>query len=81
MKEFPIHTPQHLGSVLQGFRKEQGLNQTEVGAKVGLGQSVVSQLEKSPERAGWGKVFKLLSALDLEIVVRPRGSGVRKSEW
>jgi len=81
MKEFPIKTPQQLGSVLQGFRKDQGLNQTDAGSKVGLGQSVVSQLEKSPERAGWGKVFKLLSALDLEIVVRPRGSGVRKSEW
>lgn len=80
MKDYSIKTPQQLGAVLEGYRKNQGLTQTAVGSKVGLAQSVVSSLEKSPQRAGLARIFKLLAALDLEIVVRPRGTG-RKTEW
>ena len=81
MKDYPIKTPQQLGAVLEGYRKNQGLTQKDAGSKVGLAQSVVSLLEKSPQRAGLPRVFKLLAALDLEIVIRPRGTHSRKSEW
>jgi HTH-type transcriptional regulator/antitoxin HipB len=81
MTDYSIKTPQQLGSVIEGYRREQGLTQKDAGAKVGLAQSVVSLLEKSPQRAGLARIFKLLSALDLELVVRPRGTISRKSEW
>jgi len=38
-------------------------------------------LETTPERAGLARIFKLLSALELELVVRPRGTAARRSEW
>ena len=81
MKDYSIKTPQQLGAVLEGYRKDRGLTQTAVGSKVGLAQNVVSLLEKSPQRAGLARIFKLLAALELEIVVRPRGTPARKSEW
>jgi HTH-type transcriptional regulator / antitoxin HipB len=81
MKSYPIKTPQQLGAVLEGYRRSRGLTQKDAGSKVGLAQSVVSLLEKSPQRAGLSRIFKLLAALDLEIVVRPRGIPSPKSEW
>jgi hypothetical protein len=42
---------------------------------------MVSSLEKAPQRAGLSRIFKLVAALNLEIVVRPRGTRSHKSEW
>ncbi|MGV3773312.1 MAG: helix-turn-helix domain-containing protein [Verrucomicrobiales bacterium] len=81
MNEFPVKNPKQFGAVLQGFRKDQRLTQKEVGDKVGLAQNAVSQMESDPSRAGVMRLFKLLAALDLEIVVRRRGSQPSKSEW
>lgn len=81
MTDYSIKTPQQLGAVLEGYRRNRGLTQKDVGAKVGLAQSVVSLLEKSPQRAGLARVFKLLSALDLELSVRRRETPSRRSEW
>jgi HTH-type transcriptional regulator/antitoxin HipB len=81
MKDYPIKTPRQLGAILQGYRQDQKLTQKDVGTKVGLAQNVVSILEAAPERASFGRIFKLLSALDLELVVRPRGTAVRRTEW
>jgi HTH-type transcriptional regulator/antitoxin HipB len=81
MTDYPIKTPQQLGSVLQGYRKEQRLTQHAVGAKVGLAQNAVSQIEAEPGSAGLARIFKLLAALDLELVVRPRKATGRQSDW
>jgi HTH-type transcriptional regulator/antitoxin HipB len=81
MKDYPVKTPRQLGAILQGYRQDQKLTQKAIGTKVGLAQNVVSLLEAAPERASFGRIFKLLSALDLELVVRPRGSVVRRTEW
>jgi HTH-type transcriptional regulator/antitoxin HipB len=81
MTDYSINTPHQLGAILQGYRKKQKLTQKAAGAKVGLAQNVVSLLETTPERAGLARIFKLLSALELELVVRPRGTAARRSEW
>lgn len=79
--DYPIRTPQQLGAVLAGYRKQRNLTQQAAGEKVALAQSVVSSLERSPERAGLARIFKLLAALDLELVVRPRGKSARQTDW
>ena len=81
MSDFSIKTPQPLGSVLKGVRRDKRLTQETVGAKVGLAQKAVSKLELDPGTSGLNQVFKLLAALDLELVVRPRESASTKSEW
>jgi HTH-type transcriptional regulator/antitoxin HipB len=81
MDNYPIKTPQQLGSVLQGYRRERRLTQKDAGAKVGMTQKAVSKIELAPGRAGLCLIFKLLAALDLELVVRPRGAASRRAEW
>jgi len=81
MKSYPIKTPEQLGAVLQGCRKSQELTQAEVGARVGLPQKEISKLELNPANTSLARVFKLLAALELEIVVRERGATANRSEW
>ena len=81
MHDFPIKTPQQLGSVLRGWRSERGLTQQAVGSEVGLAQKAVSQIETDPGRVGLARIFKILAALDLELVLRPQGKTHGRSEW
>jgi HTH-type transcriptional regulator/antitoxin HipB len=81
MKEFAINSPQQLGKVMRGFRKELRLSQGSAGAKVGLAQNAVSQIEADPGRAGLARVFKLMAALNLEIVLRQKEASSSRSEW
>ena len=81
MKDYVIRTPQQLGPILQGYRKTRELTQAQVGQAVALPQSVISKLELDPSNAAFGRVFKLLRALDLELVVRARDKNTPPSEW
>lgn len=81
MKNYPVKTPQQLGAVLQGCRKTQELTQAQVGERVGLPQKEISKLESNPANTSLGRVFKVLAALELEIVVRERGAAEKSSEW
>jgi HTH-type transcriptional regulator/antitoxin HipB len=79
MNNFPIKTRPQLGAFLQGYRRKRGLTQKDVGAKVGMTQKAVSKIELAPGRTRLSLIFKVLAALDLELVVRPRGTpGLRQ---
>lgn len=81
MADYPIKTPSQLGAVLKGFRRDRKLTQAEVGAKVGLKQNAISEIESSPDRSSVARIFKLLAALDLDLVVRPREQPDKRSPW
>ena len=67
--------------MLQGCRKTHELTQAQVGARVGLPQKEISKLEMNPANTSLARVFKVLAALELEIVVRERGAADNPSEW
>lgn len=73
--EYSAHSPEQLGKVLAGFRKSAGLTQKDVGAQVGMLQKSVSALETNPDNVPLRQLFKMLSALGLEIVIRRKPSG------
>jgi len=81
MNDYPIRTPQQLGTVVQGYRKTHQLTQAQVGERVGLPQKEISKLEMNPANTSLARVFKLLAALDLELVVRARKKNAPPSEW
>jgi HTH-type transcriptional regulator/antitoxin HipB len=81
MQEFIIRTPRQLGPVLQGYRKTRRLTQASVGQTIGAAQGDISKLELDPSSTSFGRVFKLLAALDLELVIRPRDKNAPPSEW
>jgi HTH-type transcriptional regulator/antitoxin HipB len=87
--EYMITTPAQLGQVLEGCRKQQRLTQSDLGARVGLLQKAISAVETDPGRTNVARLFRLLSALDLELVLRDKRSAPpphtptrrRKAEW
>lgn len=81
MQDYPIRTPQQLGPVLRGFRRERKLTQRAVGDRAGLAQNAVSLIETNPGPASLVRIARVLAALDLELVVRSRKSVNRSTEW
>jgi HTH-type transcriptional regulator/antitoxin HipB len=75
-----VNTPDQLGQVLRQFRKAKYRTQADVGAAVGLLPKTVGTLELSTARSQVGSLLKLLSALDLELVLRPK-QGNRPDTW
>ena len=79
-------TPDQLAAVLRGQRQLLGLTQTQAGARVGLLQKTVSALESDPSGSSIASLYKLLSALKLDLVLEPRDGGTAgpsnpRSEW
>ncbi len=79
--DYTAYTPRQLGQTLRGQRKSQQLTQIDAAKVVGLLPKTVSKLELATETATIESLFKLLSALQLELVVRPRSPDVEAREW
>lgn len=67
-----IHSPERLAQFIQGQRKRLKLSQLQAGAKVGLKQGTLSKLETNPERTQLATLFRILSALGLEMQIVPK---------
>jgi HTH-type transcriptional regulator/antitoxin HipB len=77
-------TPQQLAAVLRGQRLSAELTQREAGSKVGLLQKTVSSLETDPSGSSIASLYKLLSALQLRLVLEPNEappSDSQSPEW
>lgn len=81
MTEYTPRTPQQLGAILRGRRRQIRLTQQAMGESVGVLQGAISQIESDPSTTGFGRIFQILSALDLELVVRPRRPADAKADW
>ncbi len=68
-------TPAQLGAALKSARMRRGLTQTEAASNVGLKQKTVSSLENVGARTSVETLYKMLSALNLELVVRDKEHG------
>jgi HTH-type transcriptional regulator/antitoxin HipB len=75
-------TPQQLGQALRSRRAKLKLSQTDVGTKVGIKQDTVSMLEIHTSSSTVETLYKALSALGLELVVREKArSATSVQEW
>jgi HTH-type transcriptional regulator / antitoxin HipB len=70
-----------LAMVLNGFRKKRKLTQKQAAEKVGLLPKSISAMEHHPEKSSLESLFKLLSALGLELVIKPKRTGQSDGEW
>jgi HTH-type transcriptional regulator/antitoxin HipB len=68
-------TSQHLGAAIRRSRKRAGLSQDDLGSKIGLRQATISKLEAGEPATRLQTLLDALTALDLELVVRPRTKG------
>ncbi len=67
-------TIQQLGASLRRYRKQHDLTQAQLGARINKRQATISSLE-SAEGGTIETLYAVLSALDLELVLRPRSKG------
>ncbi len=74
MQEYPVYTLRQLGLVLRNHRKAQGKTQAVAGGGVGVLAKTVSALESNPGASSVASLCKLLSALDLDLILRPKES-------
>jgi HTH-type transcriptional regulator/antitoxin HipB len=67
-----ISTLQTLSGMIRDYRNKQNMTQGQIARLVGIKQSTVSAIENSPDSCKISTLFKVLSALKLEIHLVPR---------
>lgn len=72
LNSFRARSAEDLGHGLRRVRLENDLTQTQLAKKVGSHQRLVSRIETGGFSKTIDMLFRLLSALDLEIEIRPR---------
>jgi HTH-type transcriptional regulator/antitoxin HipB len=68
--DYVARTPAQLGQILRSCRKQRALSQQQVAAKIGMKQPTISAVENGSGGTSLESVYRLLSALGLELVVR-----------
>jgi len=75
MREFTVHTAEHLSALLQGFRKQAGLTQSDMARRLGITQQTLSAFERNADKASADRLLEYLSILGVELVLRQRRAG------
>jgi HTH-type transcriptional regulator/antitoxin HipB len=70
--EIIVRDGKQMATALRRIRRLARATQTEVAASAGVRQATVSDIENGSLESGMATVYKLLAALDLELVLRPR---------
>lgn len=77
-----ITTSTMLANAIRDQRKALQLTQADAAERVGMKQTTVSGFEQNPDTSKLETLFRLLSALELELHVVPRGAAAEKdSGW
>jgi HTH-type transcriptional regulator/antitoxin HipB len=80
--ETVARTPQQLGQALRSRRARLKLSQADVGSQAGIKQDTVSTLEIHTPSSTVETLYKALSILGLELVVREKAQGTHSAqEW
>lgn len=67
----PIQSPNQLSTHLKSLRKAQGLTQAQLGARIGVGQTRVADIEKQPGAVSVDQLLQVLHALDARLLLAP----------
>jgi HTH-type transcriptional regulator/antitoxin HipB len=70
--EVVVRDVDQLGAALMRFRRQEKWTQEQVGKKFCVKQAIISSVESGAPGTRLSTLFKVLAALDLEIVIRKR---------
>jgi len=74
MAEFYLRTVDHLPGLLEAFRKQSGMTQAELALRMGITQQSLSRMERNAENISMSRLLKILSILNVELVLRDSDS-------
>jgi len=67
-----IHSPADLAQYYRDQRKKIGVSQVSVADEIDVRQDTVSKFELKPDNVRLETLFRLLSALDMEVHIVPK---------
>lgn len=77
-----IRSPKELAFHINNQRKKNKLSQAKAGQLVGLKQQTISQFEIKPESTQLNTLFRILSALNLDVkIVEKNETDANKVQW
>lgn len=77
-----IRSPKELALQIINQRKKLKLSQAKVGKLVGLKQQTISEFEIKPESTKLDTLFRILSALNLDIkILKKNEADATKIQW
>lgn len=76
-----ITSPELLAQTLKNARTDHQLSQRATAERVGIKQTTVSSFENHPERSQVETLFRLLSALNLELHITAREQSPANTGW
>lgn len=79
--EISVQSVTLLGKALQRYRQLRQLNQTAAGKEFMIDQTTISSIENGAPGTRIETIFRLLAALDLEMVIRTKDHKTKRSEW
>ena len=65
-------TPKQLGAGIRRYRRQRGMTQGSLGKTMHARQATISKLESGEPATQLRVLMDALTALDLELVIRPR---------
>ncbi|BDP34964.1 MULTISPECIES: helix-turn-helix domain-containing protein [Vibrio] len=71
-----IPSPRQLAIHLRDERKHKNLSQAKAADPVGLKQDTISKFEINPETTRIQTLFRILSSLNLEVHIVPKGESI-----
>lgn len=76
-----ITSPEQLAIFLKDTRKKKKLPQELLAEKVGLRQETISKFENSPAKTQIETLFKILSAMNMELHLENKGEKTAAQGW
>jgi len=76
-----IQSPRGLGLTLRDARKGRGLTQIQLARRAAVGQPTLSNIERGAKRVTLPVLLRILSALQLDLVIRNRPAGTTSDPW
>ena len=73
--DYPIQSPGQLSAHLRSLRRSRRLNQVQLGAVLGVGQTRIARIERDPTAVSVEQFLALLGALGVQMVLRTSGPG------
>ena len=67
-----VRTPKQIGAAIRRVRRNSRLTQAAIGAKTNLRQATISALEEGKPGTELRTLIEVMTALNLEIVIRER---------
>ena len=74
--DFPLAIPEQMSQQLRSLRKAKNLSQVQLAQMMGVAQSRIAAIERDATKLTLQQLYKLLSLLDAELVVRSRSQAL-----